>query len=391
MNIRVSYKELYYFIVAALLTNNVPLLYMNSNGMEDLANQVSSLLLYVAAIVAIIGMIKNNYKLKKSIPVIIFLGLLLAYQLIVVKNPVTTNYTTGFMIHGFGGFAIAISIDDYQKLIKKLCVLSFIYAILLIPEPITNHLLKTETMALGYTLAPISIWLILYYTMFDKYKKIIGFVAIALSLTTFLFTSRGSGVSILVAFIAFKLMKNKIVGKKNSKTLIALSIIGIAVYVGLILLTNSSLVSNMNLSAGSLLYKMIGQRTLNSNGRDYIWGLTLGLIKENWLLGLGFGGDRILFDSNYGFAHQVFLELFVNFGVPLGGIILFAYWYYVVGAVKKNTNNSLSLVIIAMISAYWIKLFFSDSYLNNMFNIMFILGIAITASDKYKGSNTAVE
>ena len=134
--------------------------------------------------------------------------------------------------------------------------------------------------------------------------------------------------------------------------------------------------SSIDISDGAFISKLAAGSANDSNGRTDIWELGLLSIAKNWQVGMGFGADRAILGDDI-FIHDIFLELFINFGIPLSLILLFFYWRPIVKTVKQDHLSIPIALLMTLVFRTWGQLLFSSSYLTNMLNIMFIYGVAL--------------
>lgn len=114
-----------------------------------------------------------------------------------------------------------------------------------------------------------------------------------------------------------------------------------------------------------------------SYGRNVLYENMLNRISESPLWGYGIFGDRILnrdFVGLAGYAHNIFLELLIDFGI-LGGILfsctyLFACMFFLV---KSRKNVFIYGLYVAILSSTFVKLLVTGSYLTEQ-NFYLLVG-----------------
>lgn len=98
----------------------------------------------------------------------------------------------------------------------------------------------------------------------------------------------------------------------------------------------------------------------SSSGRERIFQRLISAISERPIIGLGIGGDRIFSGSSY--AHNLFLELIVDFGVIIGGAVsLFICFIVIKNLVIRNEEKYSFFIVWVAIGL--IPLLVSGSYL----------------------------
>ena len=121
----------------------------------------------------------------------------------------------------------------------------------------------------------------------------------------------------------------------------------------------------------------------DNNGRDYLLELGMAIVVENPWNGIGIDGDIDLLGKivdNYPFIHNVIVELFMDFGIPVALLLIYLYFKPIYKLIRTWGPGYQTLFIIALLCSVWIRLFFSDSYINNMYNIMFLFGVVLGIS-----------
>jgi len=145
------------------------------------------------------------------------------------------------------------------------------------------------------------------------------------------FGSRGAFLCLSAAVVlAAMLVLVQAIMKKRAGPAILAAIAGIGFY--LLYRNFTALVSLLDTSLSS---RGINSRTLqqletgeifDDNGRQTIYALVTNAIKQDPVFGYGVFGDRPIVGPSFiwGYSHNLFLEIFVSFGVLLGSLILLA-------------------------------------------------------------------
>lgn len=381
--IRETIDNFFIVLLAFVLTYKAPIRYLEFHGNVGLASTIGTVSIYGVFLFSILIVIRRKDYLANAVYVFIFFGFLYLYQRIVVPTSSLGTYWQTFFINCLSGFTCGIALSKPKTLIRTAGALSFIYGILLIPEPITRALLGYTSMNLGYTMAPLTIWLILLWYFSDRFKKLILIVATALGVMTILFTSRGCGISVVAAAVIVKIIDAKKKHESISKMFIGLSIAAVVLLFAFRELASYFVLrSDITLLTGSALNKLMNGVLSDDNGRTKLLGQAIELYRQNWLLGVGMGADRQIL--GYVFPHNVIIEVLLHFGLAIGLLIFFSYWNPVIKAIKKAYITDIAIVIPVLCSIYWIRLLFSDSYLSNGFGLMMIFGFSIQILCKYR-------
>lgn len=370
-------------LLAFVLTYKAPIRYLEFHGNEGLASSLGTFTIYGAILFAMMIIVTRKDYLKYSIIILFWFGFLYVYQRIVVPSETLSTYWQTFFINGFSGFLCGIALRKPKQLVFAAGAFSLFYGILLIPEPITRSLLGYTSMNLGYTMAPLTIWLIMLWYYSDRFKKPILIVAILLGSMTLLFTSRGCGISVVAAAIIVKIIDSKRKNEPISRLVIGFSIAIIAaMFIFREFAAYFVLRSDISLLTGSTLNKLMNGMFADDNGRGKLLSLAIDLFKKNWVLGVGMGADRKII--GYVFPHNIIIEILLHFGLVLSIVIFGSYWKSLIKAIKISFPTEYAILLPTICCIYWIRLLFSDSYLSNSFGLMFILGFSIQMICKYR-------
>ena len=114
-----------------------------------------------------------------------------------------------------------------------------------------------------------------------------------------------------------------------------------------------------------------------SSGRDKITDELYEAIKEKPYSGYGIGADRSL-NNKGSYAHNLFLELMVEFGIPVSLLISLAICLILFSGFFRK-NEAFRAVFIMLFSVFFIKLMFSSSYIYCR-ELFLMLGMALNYS-----------
>jgi hypothetical protein len=122
---------------------------------------------------------------------------------------------------------------------------------------------------------------------------------------------------------------------------------------------------------------------LHLSGRDRIYEKILTEIVQHPILGIGIAGDRRVADGNY--AHNIILEVFLNFGVIIGLILVIAFIMWLLKLLFVKDMNLYNMMII-WISLGFVSLLVSGSYLIDV-NFWTLLGLIISQLTMNRGNS----
>jgi len=374
MKLAVNKNQITLFLIASALTVKAPCQYLIVNGYSGISASLSSITMYISTVMALLLCCMNRKRLLVFTVVTIILGSTFLHQFVVLNAGLPGRYWTHFIITSVAGLACGIVIDKVEHFIDYVGSLSAVYAVLFLSEILLGKANMYDSMVLGYTLSPLVGWLLLKWHKNRRgLKSIELMLAIGLSLFILVNTSRGCLLTVIVLLFAIKYadirLHNKSVGKMFVWLLVIAGIsIGVISILPIFLKNYSSL-------HGSVFQKIMSGELFDDNGRFDILGKAFQILKENWVLGVGMGVDREL--AGYVFCHNVIVEIFLGFGLLLGGIFMFIYAWKVVKAIVRNMDNYSGELLLVLCCIIWVRLMVSDTYLDNMYGIMLILGLAL--------------
>lgn len=278
-------------------------------------------------------------------------------------------------------FILGICVDFRKNLVQTLIKISYITImanLLYLPYYMSTRQLSDDSMWMAYLIMLPTLMAIYGVFSYDTNTgkrlwpilfSVIGIVYI-LSMGT-----RGPAV-IVAAYFCIMFYRNS---KRNIwlKLLLILAVIIVTLviisnqYIGILYSLRSFLLSR-GLSTRSIDLLIQGEFISHTSNRDVIYELLFSKLKERPLTGYGvFGEWRFV---NYS-AHNIFLELCMNFGYPIGILLMGTHIFLVMKAYVVS-NNSIAKDMILLFSCYaYIRGIFGGNYLNLEFT--FLLGLAL--------------
>lgn len=244
--------------------------------------------------------------------------------------------------------------------------------------------LMEDSMDAAYKTLPSIMFLI--YSAFDKKKLRYCVIAVLAGMTTFVFGTRGP-ILCVFAFLAISLLQ--IIQNRTSRgTKVFLFVIVGSLACWLIF---SDMLTILAESLSKQFAKwgfstrifdwFIEGDIANDNGRSAIFEWITAAIEEKPIIGHGLLGDQILLGQGRAgvYAHNLILELWMQFGV-IGGtaILLYFLWRPAVALYKQKNNKDLQHFIWMLVCMNFVKLMLSSTYtVEQMF--YFMIGVCIAA------------
>lgn len=323
---------------------------------------------------------------------------LLSYYIFPENRGTILAISRSFFLYNITAFILFIEAskdsklyEKIMKMIKCIFIFSVLYLLILI--------YKGESLY--------NVWLAKYFfltsifTVYDFYKNknILSLTINILCLLALLITGSRTYLLLFCAFaiLMFTLfIKKKIkVLDKKKKIVLIISILVISTVIVLALIHYQEICNNLYnfFSEKGIEIRILRLVSTNnfftSNDRlNRIYPMTADLIKENWLLGTGIGGDRVwifnfyqemgIAKEGYGtsayYSHNLILELYSNFGVIIASIIMGVIIYSYCNTIRcKNENIN---VILCLTFCSILPLMLAGTMWDNVY-LWSLLGILI--------------
>lgn len=273
---------------------------------------------------------------------------------------------------------------------KVSCMAVAVETAFLILYMIPNGLVVSDDMSRAYQLLP-NIMLVFNYAF--NSKKIFAWIFSLIGLLYLLSLGTRGPFLILIAYVVIKLLRSS--GGSTSQSKKILSILGIGVVgvgisiptVRLVLLKSlRQVVEWTGLSTRVVDFMLDGSLVSYTSGRENLYEVALQKIQERPLLGYGIYGEWQWFGWN---VHNMYLELWVHFGIILGSVLLI----WCIALVAKSyfkTNSSDSKDLISIFSCFvFLRGIFGGSYL--MYGMFFLIALCIREKRRINSRQFEVE
>ena len=350
-------------------------------------------LLYAAVILLALPEMKT-----KLVDLLGIFGVFIVYILSPIIFPETMLYweenSYRFLTSVLPLYVVGLSIGqhpkDHGKVIHYLYTLSMITVIVRILFYYTSGTAMTEIQSKyqgdmdgAYNLLP-HLCLIMYHVI--KKKGVINIAVLAVGSLFLLFLgTRGAVLMEVICFVLMVLLLTKWKHKVLTTILIAAAAIAY-LYSPLFDMTMqwlSSMASDLGLSIR--IFDLFRSGTLGFKAdRDVIADTLYAALARN-PLGYGLYGDWVLAGT---YAHKIYLEMWIHFGVILGTVLIGVFLLTPVRAFIIEKNADMRGFLIALYCSGVLKLFLSSSYLRE--ELLFLLfGLSIALLRKKKPRMTA--
>lgn len=132
--------------------------------------------------------------------------------------------------------------------------------------------------------------------------------------------------------------------------------------------------------------KILAGTQLGSSGRDNLTEQLFVSIREHFLFGTGLCSDRMLVGT---YAHNILVELWVDFGVIIGTVLLAWMAFTFIQSLCNVSNNEKKGLIVTLICASFMKLFLSSTYLDTAF-LFLLIGLCVGTNRKAKKNDSGI-
>ena len=344
----------------------------------------------VAIILALIISIPWFIKSIRGVDVLFYLGLvvLVIFTVVVFKNnaEVIKEQWWRIFISSASFYFVGLAYS-HKECSRDLfwCSLAgvsmvFVYQLFKIRS---GQVLEEDNMYVAYNLLPSTMYLLYYASI--KIRKKYWIIAVASSLTMFVYGTRGPILCIIV-YIAFYLIHR--FSKTTSKRKFALILMGLLILAVILVYDDlfvkiASLISNIferfGFSTRIFDFYVSGDVAI-SKGRDYLTNQVIDAISENLVFGYGFMGDQYLLGV---YCHNLILEIWCHYGVVLGSLVMVAMAVLSVSAlIKSRGNKKIFFFVVMLMSMVYVKLMLSNSYTLEPY-FYFMMGIFVAVNRKF--------
>ena len=262
-------------------------------------------------------------------------------------------------------------------MLKKSAYIIFILMTFLF---IFNYLLDLGdySMSLGYHLLFVMLTLLMCLNK-SKHKLLDLIIVIVSFIELLIFGSRGPVIPVAI-FTIFMIIRLITKIKRTELKILLISILTASSILGVIFFKDIlqlfvNLLNLLNIQSRSLRLFLNDLKYVSH--RDELFVFINESIKKNWLFGTGITSDRLITGVTY--AHNIVLELFVDFGVIFGTMPIIIFIYFLFKAIIKNKDKLVFIFFLLCVGL--VPLFVSGSYLEQMW-FWILLGVIFKLNKK---------
>lgn len=345
------------------------------------------IIIIISLVLLSLKYILKTVNIKDILFIVIIAIIFLIDLLVYPENTDLQKYIIKFMFSVLPIFFVGLSMGT-NKEIRMLYYISLLSIILKIIYTMTfeKGMLSEATQSGGdmdnaYKLLP-HICLVCFYA-FNERKPISIFISIFSAIFLILLGNRGSMICLMTFILLYVLFMP---GTKKNKIVISLILIISATFVltsiNRILLYINNVAFELGLSTRFFNMLMEGN-LLSSKGRAAIAEKLFTAIFEKPLLGYGVCGDQYIAGT---YAHNIGIELWVQYGLIIGTLLFTALIVILVNGIKTAITKEHKAFILVLCCSSFMKLLFSSTYLSEGF-LFLLIGFAIRVQRVYMERN----
>lgn len=382
---KISKKTVFSLLIMWIWIQSLLLQYIRAIFMRlPIIGQFPDAIIMIVTLV-LIGLSLSEFiitRLELLSMMVIYGLVLLRIMMVGQEYPDVETYLVNFMLKVLPLYFVGVNLaqkDDQEDLVHKLYILSVVTLVadmfykLYVGAPMTEVASKyAGDMDRAYKILPhccmIAYFAIMKSSLINRILTVVGAVYLLMLGT------RGAAI-IYLLFITVMMIK----GKTGKWVIARFSVIATGItaffmsplFMRTLIWLNKE-ATELGLSVRIFDKFLVGELTASS-GRDTISETLLNAIAENPILGYGLCSDRI-FTGTY--AHNIVIELWVEFGVVFGTIFLAVLLVTMIRGYIKADNDSIRGMIILLAFSCFLKLFLSGTYISESL-LFFLIGLCI--------------
>lgn len=323
--------------------------------------------------------IKNEKKIITLFAIELIVSFIFLLSLIMGKSDQNNLFNTFInVIFVFIPMAFSIyCIDDFKLFLKRIYIWSlFCIAIIILFSVYINLQYQNQYfMSVGYALLfPVCF---VFQHFFNEKRIIDLIIAIVGSILVLLYGSRGPLLCIAI-YLSLIFIKSIDIKKMNTFKIFFLFFIMLSIlFHKQIIMFVINLFNDLGFSSRTL-YMFINEEIKSDSNRIPLYDEFIDIILKRPILGYGIMGGWIYGNGTYVYPHNIFLELLLSFGIPIGLVLCFIIVWLIIRQFFKIKNKYFAAVSIIFIAS------FTELFLSHSFLLTYSFYITIAIFFKYK-------
>ena len=347
------------------------------------STKISTYVIYMIYLLVMIYVLCRNIRRMSASTVGVTVFVALSFGVSIAVNPIETYMWTSirdltanpmylFLLFGFLGLILAQYIKDMELLCFWLDRFSLATVTLALVQYIIALSSNTspQYMVFSYNLLFPAAYLSLRCMTKYRLTKLIGMVVGGGLIL--IAGCRGALVCYLCAILMFVMFSSSI--SRNYKAILYVvmfvAIIFVSLYWNEMITELIKILNTMGIDSRTLT-QLLNETFFDDSGRSDIQGT---VIANMGLFPKGLYYDRIVANGSY--AHNLMLELLLEYGYLLGGLIIAWLFLHIVKSMfAVRRNPAASVVLYSLIASGFLRLMFSGSYLLNEPGFWLLIGM----------------
>ena len=347
------------------------------------STKISTYVIYMVYLLVMIYVLCRNIRRMSASTVGVTVFVALSFGVSIAVNPIETYMWTSirdltanpiylFLLFGFLGLILAQYIKDMELLCFWLDRFSLATVTLALVQYIIALSSNTspQYMVFSYNLLFPAAYLSLRCMTKYRLTKLIGMVVGGGLIL--IAGCRGALVCYLCAILMFVMFSSSI--SRNYKAILYVvmfvAIIFVSLYWNEMITELIKILNTMGIDSRTLT-QLLNETFFDDSGRSDIQGT---VIANMGLFPKGLYYDRIVANGSY--AHNLMLELLLEYGYLLGGLIIAWLFLHIVKSMfAVRRNPAASVVLYSLIASGFLRLMFSGSYLLNEPGFWLLIGM----------------
>ncbi|MBE6678692.1 MAG: O-antigen ligase family protein [Ruminococcaceae bacterium] len=290
----------------------------------------------------------------------------------VFANPVYVLF-----LYTLTGYLFARRLTDYECFKKVFGVFSYVVVVI----SVIVFFFAKGSSASQYMTFSYNMLTQLFFLLVNKPEKhkIFHYITVSLGLFAFVFGgARGALIALILTYLMFYIINHK----TELKSIIiysagAVAIVVLSLFKKVIFVLIEKFLDALSIESRTFEY-LLNEEVLSDSNRINFYKESL---NNTGLLGKGLMGDRIILGS---YPHNLFLEIFVQYGWILGLVVVLAICAAIGIPLFKKTRAEF-IFIIMLFPCGFLKLMMTGSYLNQEPAFYILLGFCVNAIVRSNG------